>query len=136
MTMEHRVYISWKPDYEIGIPEIDRQHMRLVELINNLYEAMENGTTAETEKVLRGLVDYTVTHFAAEEKLQERHAYPGQEAHKKLHAALVVEVLGYLERFQAGEPGVEASLMWFMKDWLLDHIKTQDAQIAMHILDK
>ncbi len=134
--MEDRVYISWKKEYELGIPEIDRQHMRLVELINKLYMAMETGTVAETGKVLQGLIDYTVTHFAEEERLQEQHGYPGLDVHRKLHAELVAEALSYVRRFQAEEPGIEANLMWFMKDWLLNHIKREDANIAAYLLGK
>ncbi len=136
MAMENSAYISWKDDYEIGIPDIDRQHMRLVELINKLYMAMEVGTADETGKVLQGLIEYTVSHFADEEQLQERHGYPGLDGHRKLHTELVAEVLGYVKRFQADEPGVEANLMWFLKDWLLNHIRMQDAKIAKHILGK
>ncbi|MBI5638571.1 MAG: bacteriohemerythrin [Nitrospinae bacterium] len=136
MTADGEAYISWKEDYEIGISEVDRQHMRLVELINELHASMETGTAAETEKVLQGLVDYTITHFADEERLQERHGYPGLDGHRKLHAELVAEVLGYSKRFQTKEPGLEANLMWFLKDWLLNHIKLQDAKIAKHILAK
>ncbi len=136
MAIDDTAYITWKDDYEIGIPEVDQQHMRLVALINDLYIAMEVGTAAETEKVLRGVLEYTGTHFAQEEIIQERHGYPGLEAHRKLHQDLLAEALDFQKRFRDGEPGVEAGLMWFLKDWLLNHIKLQDSKIAKHILAK
>ncbi len=136
MAIDDTAYISWKEDYEIGIAEVNQQHRRLVALINDLYLAMEVGTTAESEMVLQGLIEYTGTHFADEERLQERHGFPELDAHRKLHKELLGEVLDYGKRFQDAEPGVEANLMWFLKDWLLNHIKLQDAKIARHILGK
>lgn len=136
MAADGEAYISWKEDYEIGLPEVDRQHMRLVELINELHAAMETGTAAESEKVLDGLIEYTNTHFTDEERLQERHGYPELKAHQKLHEDLVMDVLDFRKRYQDAEPGVEMNLMWFLKDWLLNHIKLQDAKIARHILGK
>ena len=134
MALDDTAYISWKEDYEIGIPEVDRQHMKLVGLINDLYLSMEVGTAAETEKVLHGLIEYTDTHFTDEERLQERHGCPDLDAHRKLHKDLVAEALDFRKRFHDAEPGVEANLMWFLKDWLLNHIMLQDAKFARHIL--
>lgn len=136
MAKDDTAYITWKEAYEIGLPEIDRQHMRLVSLINDLYMAMEVGTAAETEKVLQGVLEYTGTHFAQEEILQERHGYPGLDEHRKLHKDLVAKALDFQKRFRNGEPGVEANLMWFLKDWLINHIKIQDSKIAKHISGK
>ena len=136
MAADGSIHISWKEEFETGIPEMDRQHMWLVGLINDLYVSMETGTSAETENILSGLVEYTNTHFVDEERLQERHGCPGLEEHRKMHDDLLGEVLDFRKRFQNGEPGIEAYLMWFMKDWLINHIKLQDTKIARHILGK
>ena len=34
----------WDEKYNTGIEEIDRDHIGLVELINDLYEAMQDGS--------------------------------------------------------------------------------------------
>lgn len=136
MAADGSIHISWKEEFETGIPEMDRQHMWLVGLINDLYVSMEFGTSAETEKVLQGLVEYTKIHFTNEERLQERHGYPDLQTHRKMHDDLLAEALDFRKRFHHGEPGIEANLMWFMKDWLINHIKLQDTKIAGHILGK
>ena len=57
--------ITWKPEYDIGIQEIDEQHRRLVALINNLYNALvRKGSTEEIGQVIDEVIDYTKVHFA------------------------------------------------------------------------
>ncbi len=133
-----KAYISWKKDYDIGIPEMDKQHMRLVDLINELYSSMKTGggSGAGVEKALKGLVEYTKTHFSKEEHLMEQYGYPGLNTQRKMHQDLLEEVLDFKERYQKGEPGIESKLTKFLKDWLLKHIKGEDAKYARHILGK
>ena len=35
--------ITWSPAFSVGITEIDRQHKKLVDLVNKLYRALKNG---------------------------------------------------------------------------------------------
>ena len=71
-------YFPWKPEYSVGIEKFDRQHKVLVHFLNELYEALQAGQGRKAlAHVLNGLIVYTNTHFAAEEKLMERYGYPG-----------------------------------------------------------
>ena len=68
---------EWKPEYSVQIPEIDTQHQRLFVLAGELHAAMAQGKgKAVLEQSLSQLVDYTKSHFAAEEKLMGRYAFP------------------------------------------------------------
>jgi Hemerythrin len=50
--------------YSVGVKVMDQQHKRLVALVNELFEAMQRGSGNQgAAKVLRGLLDYTRTHF-------------------------------------------------------------------------
>jgi hypothetical protein len=47
------LFMKWRPDFELGIPEIDNQHKKIVELINSLNEAfMKDETKSKLGEVL------------------------------------------------------------------------------------
>jgi hemerythrin len=78
-------YLHWSSDLDTGIESIDQQHRRIVDYLNELSNANSAGDMAVTNHVLNELVDYTVTHFAFEEELQEKAGYPFLRAHKRVH---------------------------------------------------
>lgn len=64
--------MTWKDSYMLGISKTDKQHRELCDTADKLYNACSQGKGAEEAmKVLNFLADYTVRHFADEEKLQQ-----------------------------------------------------------------
>jgi hemerythrin len=118
-------YIQWSKELDTGINVIDNQHRRIVEYINELDAANRTGNLAETNHVLDELVDYTVTHFAFEEDLQESAGYPFLKAHRRVHEIFTKRVVQFQERAKAGE-NVAPELLSMLKVWLINHIKGDD----------
>ena len=79
--------------------------------------------------MLNELVDYTLTHFAFEEELQERAGYPFLKAHKRVHDIFTKRVAEFQKRADAGE-NVAPELLSMLKIWLVNHIKGDDADYA------
>jgi hemerythrin-like metal-binding protein len=121
--------IRWDATIQFGIDTIDRQHHRLVDLINKLHHAMRNraGKTV-MGSTLQELAQYTVEHFQAEEKLMMEAGYAKLNEHKRVHEKLVKEVLAFQQKFQEGSATVTLDLMTFLSDWLINHIKGVDRQ--------
>jgi hemerythrin len=129
--------ITWNDSYSINIREIDRQHMKLVQIINDLNDAMRGGTANDVlTKILRELVSYTKTHFANEEGYLERYGYPDLRAHKLEHTAFVKKISDFRDDFESGRLGVSIDIMKFLKDWLLKHIKGTDMRYAPFLAGK
>jgi hemerythrin len=122
-------YLHWSSDLDTGIDVIDKQHRRIVDYLNELNSANEVGDSKATGHVLQELVDYTLTHFAFEEELQERAAYPFLKAHKRVHEIFTKRVGEFLKRAEAGED-VTPALLSMLKIWLVNHIKGDDADYA------
>jgi hemerythrin-like metal-binding protein len=120
-------FLNWSENLSVKIPSIDTQHKELLRMLNELFDAMQQGQgKVVMGKVLDGLIGYTATHFATEEKLFDRHDYPDSEAHKQQHKKLVEKVNAFHEAFQAGNTKVSAELMQFLKEWLMNHILGAD----------
>jgi hemerythrin len=125
-------YLHWSSDLDTGIDVIDKQHQRIVAYLNELNTANEGGDLAVTNHVLGELVDYTLTHFAFEEELQERAEYPFLKAHKRVHEIFTRRVAEFQKRAAAGE-NVAPELLSMLKIWLVNHIKGDDADYVESI---
>ena len=127
--------ITWNSRYSVGIARIDAQHQRLVELINELHAAMLAGAGRQVVgKILDGLVEYTLSHFAAEEALMKRVAYPGYEQHKAEHLKLIEQVKLLKKKAQAGNAALTLEVAAFLNRWLVDHISNMDKKYSAHLL--
>jgi hemerythrin len=125
-------YLHWSSDLDTGIDVIDKQHRRIVDYLNELNVANENGDQTVTNHVLGELVDYTLTHFAFEEELQERANYPFLKAHKRVHEIFTRRVGEFQKRAATGE-NVAPEILSMLKIWLVNHIKGDDADYAESI---
>jgi hemerythrin len=118
---------EWDDRLSVGVKSIDDQHKELVKMVNQLAEAMAAGKGQDAMgQVFNGLVKYTVSHFAHEEKLMSDHAYPQAVDHKKQHSDLKAQAIGLQNKAKEGGTVVTMETLHFLKDWLLHHIKGTD----------
>ena len=119
--------IEWEESLSTGIERLDEQHRRLIAMINELNDAMESGEGhGVLGRIIDGLVDYTVTHFADEETLMTRAAYPRLVAHKMEHAAFTKKALDLKHRFACDQRILNMEVLTFLRGWLVLHIKGTD----------
>ncbi len=129
--------IQWNDSLGVNIAEIDGQHQRLVQMINDLDDAMRRGKGNDTlGKILNGLIDYTATHFRTEEKYFDRFGYPEADSHKREHSEFVKKVSEFKEGFENGELGLSIQVMNFLCDWLQNHITGADRKYAPFLIEK
>lgn len=128
----------WKEEYETGVKLFDDQHKNLVNMLNNLLDAMKAGKGKDVlDKVLTGLIEYTVYHFKAEEDNFKKYAYAQAltDFHKKEHDNLTQQVVDFKKRFDGGEM-ISIELMNFLKDWLINHILVTDKKYGPYLNSK
>jgi methyl-accepting chemotaxis protein len=129
--------IVFDDSVRLGIKEVDRQHEKLVSLINQLHKIMKlklgHGKAAV---ILNELVDYTVTHFGYEEKIMREYNYDDLVDHQKKHAELISKVSDFQKQFGQGNAMLTMDLMDFLKGWLVNHIKGSDRKYAPFLKGK
>ncbi len=60
-------FIEWSGELSVGIEEIDEQHKVLVDLVNEMHDAIHRRRGSDVVKdVLSELAEYTKIHFAVE----------------------------------------------------------------------
>jgi hemerythrin len=123
--------IDWNDRLSVGVEEIDKQHKKLVDMINDLADAMKDGKGKDIlGPILNGLVEYTVVHFKFEEDLFDKYGYEEKEAHKIEHEKFVDKISEFNESFKSGNSFITISLMNFLSDWLQNHIKVTDKKYS------
>lgn len=138
-------FIKWDPKFEIGIPVIDEQHKKLVQLCNASHQALlrQEAGGREWEKsisdALRECVEYVQTHFKDEEKLMKACGYSRFAEHKAVHDSFIKKVietsysLNGVNGTAAGTAGFQ--FVKFLYDWILSHIAHEDKLYVKSVLD-
>ena len=131
------LYFPWRRDFELNIREMDNQHRELVSIINQLQGAINQGKgKEELAQILDNLLNYTDYHFAAEEKLMKKHAYPGFDEHRRKHAAMREKVVSLVREYNQGRVSMAFSVLKFLQDWLSKHIMGTDKQYGIYLTKK
>ena len=69
--------MDWQDDFSVGVPEFDRHHQYLINLINEAHDACLHGQQkAKFNRIVNELAEYVSYHFTAEEQYMEAHNYP------------------------------------------------------------
>ncbi|HEY2861778.1 MAG TPA: bacteriohemerythrin [Terracidiphilus sp.] len=119
--------VTWEDRLSTGIKAMDEQHKGLFNTLNELHDSMLKGTDkAATGRILDRLVQYTHTHFAAEEALLSRANYPDLAGQKTKHTDLLRQVEQFVGRYRRGEIAIDVDLLLFLRDWLVTHIQKED----------
>jgi hemerythrin len=127
-------HIQWSERLSVGLASIDSQHRKLVDLINDLYDAMMKGEgKTHTGPILKELIRYTHEHFADEEAGMQKAGYPDLAHHKELHRELTRQVEEFEARFEKGEVTLSISMLKFLNEWLTGHIIGVDKLYAPFI---
>lgn len=130
-------YVEWREEYNIGIPDIDKQHKSIVSLINEIYHSMHqtNRKGDYVLEVLEKLDNYVVEHFSYEEKLFKAAKYPGYQEHRKQHQVFAENIKELHEEFGSSFVNLRL-LMQFLTGWLVEHIGESDRNFAIFWHDK
>ena len=124
----------WNDSYNVNNAEIDRQHRRLVAMLNELHDAMMRGDGNRIMgALLEDLIKYTKTHFVMEEKLMSDTGYPGFSAHKAEHDALTAQAVKLFADWKSGRVALSLPVLTFLKSWLQGHILGSDTKLAAHL---
>jgi diguanylate cyclase (GGDEF)-like protein/hemerythrin-like metal-binding protein/PAS domain S-box-containing protein len=124
----------WNASFEIGIPAIDAQHRRLVEMIDGLATTItEGGTLPEVTATIGELLGYASVHFSDEERILQTTALPDEEKqrHRAAHRAFVRKVRQIAKRDDLHRTETAEQILEFLTTWLVAHILGSDRRIAL-----
>jgi len=136
--------IVWSERYSVKVKKLDKQHMRMAELINTINSSINS--KEHRDKVIEGfkeLIKYTGDHFSAEEALMKKHGYPNYKKHKKEHKNLI-NLLNDIERqfkresksFSNFDYDLAKDWLVIHTDWFAVHLSHSDKDLGYFLYDK
>lgn len=130
--------IKWNDEtFSVQNATIDSQHKQLIDMINELNDAMTSRNGFEiTSQILEKTLDYTYYHFQNEADLMEKFSYPEKEGHLAQHQAFKIKVATFRRRDQAHDGIVPRELLIYLRDWLTNHILLTDKKLGAFLLEQ
>lgn len=134
---------KWTEKFTCKNGDIDSQHKRLFELIDNLYDIvrLKDGYDHYDEivDIFHQLSDYTVYHFGFEEELFEKYEYDDfhKKIHKLEHKTFINKVSEIdLDKIDENQHGVSLDIVLFVAKWVENHILETDVQFGKFLSEK
>ena len=119
--------IQWDSKYEVNVRKIDRQHRKIVAILNKLYDMQEITTDPrEIQKIFDDLRAYIASHFKTEEAYLKDIECVDYDLQKEEHNAFIDKVCTYQKEFFKEKPMALINLFNFVWDWFAHHILTVD----------
>ena len=137
MTIEDNNFINWDEQLAFGIPVIDDQHKNLIRIINKLHLICLRSSDTTTRSFIEGTKEaiYNLRfHFTIEEKLMVLLAFHEHDEHRREHGAFLKEAISLQRQIKDEQLYAPHEFVFFLKERLLNHIKTFDTVFADYIL--
>lgn len=124
-------FMEWEEELSVGEHNLDIQHQKLITLINDVYEQVQQCESLEEERSLTGrflteLREYSQTHFVAEEAILAKHHYNQLADHKQEHGSFIEELHRLENSYSSGQPALSFDVFSFARNWYIDHIMVSD----------
>jgi hemerythrin len=119
------------------VEEMDKQHMRLVALLNNVYELLKEGKReGAIEFFKREILSYAEYHLSEEEKFMEKIGYPELDNHRKVHDIFRKEIYNLATHIENGNPEAFRQALSYTWGWLYKHIAKTDKKYGIYAKEK
>lgn len=134
-TVEEKPELTEK--FLTGIDMIDKEHKVLFDILGEVFDVMHDDNLYDKYdpivEILGRLKDYTVKHFADEEKYMKAIKYDGLEKQQAAHDAFVDKLEESMkedgDQLEDNQAEYLKSLFDFLCEWLYNHILVMDTKI-------
>ena len=119
--------INWRDEFSVGVEEMDRQHKKLLAMINRLIEEQHTLTDQKTiADLLDGMIEYAEEHFRAEEYLMAEYGYDLKALQEQQHQSFIDKTTSFYSAADLGPNILSTALLDYLSIWLVEHILKQD----------
>ncbi|MCA1972980.1 MAG: bacteriohemerythrin [Caenispirillum sp.] len=124
-------FVRFEDEHAFGVPAIDDEHRRLMEVTNDLYRAIKSGTDrAVLDRSFDHLKRYTAEHFAKEEDYMSRSGYAGAADHQRHHAQFIERLDRLYAAYRGGDASAGMDLLGLLGSWWRNHMEEDDSRLA------
>jgi hemerythrin len=129
-----QTFLEWTAELELGVPDLDTQHRRLLNLVNRcawLIDLPAGVRFEEASAALADLLGEARSHFDFEEALMRESGYCARVLHCEQHAELLGSMERLLDQLARDRLGAnERQMPTFLREWFVAHVARSDRQLA------
>lgn len=126
---------KWKEKYAVNITVIDDQHKKLLEIINELKQVINNNLC---EKKVSGVffqLAYLIDHYFIKEEIYLNDLkYPNIEQHKIEHNKFIDRIIQFQKDVENNKPDLCLEIYKYLEDWFDDHILKYNKEAVEYLL--
>ena len=123
---------NFDQEFKLGIPEMDEEHIILVNMLNEVHELIHSGEKEKAGQYFRDtLAAYVETHFSDEETYLEKIGYPQLDDHRKIHAIFKRSMEESLPKIDTLDEAAFRSALTDVYTWIINHIGKTDRRYAV-----
>jgi len=119
----------------LDFPELDAPHADMLQRASDLASAAVGRQERKIASILDGLLEATALHFAFEQELMERTAYPERGAHRSAHDLFLQDL--HPSAQEIARTGVSPRILeWAsvrLQQWLRFHMEANDRPLALYL---
>ena len=130
------MFMEWSPEFETGVPEMDKQHRRLLDMANSFHTALKEGKKEKAREILIDFTKALFNHLRDEERFMEKIGYPELENHVKLHRSLAGMIKEVRDEFERNDHRAFTRSLSLIMSWLLTHIKKSDRKYGIFMREQ
>lgn len=116
-------------------PDLDAPHADLLTRAADVARAAQARQARNVATLVDGLLTAAAQHFAFEEEVMDRTAYPGRVAHRTAHDLFLQDLHASAREIE--DHGVSPRVLdWAtgrLQEWLRFHMETNDRPLAAHL---
>ena len=129
--------ICWNEELNLGIKDVDDQHKKFLEIVNELLQAMQEKKAQKVQSdIIDKLLSYAFYHFTKEERILNDSKYPFINEHKREHEAFVDKISQFKKNFDDKKITLSIEMINFMNKWWINHIKVSDKKYMPYVKDE
>lgn len=129
--------IQWDYRYSLGVPELDNQHIKLFDMVNDLMSGIESNFRHEaTTGALESFLQYAQEHFSTEERVMQAAGYPGYDEQKTEHQKFTGKMTELTAKVETDSDVTSVELAAYIMSWIQNHVLEADAQIGVFIKEQ
>lgn len=119
--------LLWRDELSVGNVIIDRDHKKLINIINQVEVALAKDDNTVLTQQLDSLFDYSKTHFDHEERIARAVEYMKTGTLHQAHEELLTRLNVFKQ--QVGDnwtPEAKDVFCSMLRAWLIDHVIKED----------
>ncbi len=126
---------------QVGIDEIDEQHKKLIEKMNELSKILSEEETIDEEyleETMDFISSYSENHFKTEEKHMSKYNFPLLEYQKDEHEQFKLFTDNMIKRVkkEGYKDDMAEKINKYIIDWFMEHLRYEDLKFREHLKKK